>query len=105
MPLERRATTLRGVQTYAVYWTEPDGSRFAGSFSLGAAFALLEGGAGDGRRTRRRIDFGDILGLRYDRGRLHIWSRDAGPVRLGSVDGPGALGELASYLQARVLAV
>jgi hypothetical protein len=92
------------MQTYAVYWREPDGSRFAGRFSLGSAYAVLDGGARDGRRMRRRIDFGEIAALRYDRGRLHIWSRDAAPVRLGSVEGPGVMGELAANLQACVLA-
>ena len=88
------------MQTYAVYWNEADGSRFAGRVSLGPSCAYLEGGAGDGRRKWRRISFDQIASVRCERGRLHVWRRDGAPLRLGSVDGPGALRELAERLQA-----
>jgi hypothetical protein len=91
------------MQTYAVYWNELDGARFAGRISLGAAFAELEG-VSDGRRTQRRIDFDEIASVRYERGRLHVWRRCGAPLRFGSVDRPGALCELFERLQARVAA-
>ena len=90
------------MQTYAVSWNELDGARFAGRISLNSAFAELEGGASDGRRTRRRIRFDEIASVRYERGRLHVWRRCGAPLRLGSVDRPGALRELGERLQARV---
>jgi len=92
------------VQTYAVYWNEIDGARFAGRISLAASSAELEGGSSDGRRTRQRIGFDDIASVRYERGRLHVWRRSGAPLRLGSVDRPGALRELGERLQARLAA-
>ena len=90
------------MQTYAVYWNEIDGARFAGRISLAASSAELEGGASDGRRTRQRIVFDDIASVRYERGRLHVWRRSGAPLRLGSVDRPGALRELGERLQSRL---
>ena len=90
------------MQTYAVYWNELDGARFAGRISLGNAFAELEGAADGGRRTRRRIGFDEIASVRYERGRLHVWRRSGAPLRFGSVDRPGALRELGERLQARL---
>ena len=90
------------MQTYAVYWYDLDGARFAGRISLGNAFAELEGGARDGRRTQRRIGIDEIASVRYTRGRLHVWRRCGAPLRFGSVDRPGALRELGERLQARV---
>lgn len=89
------------MQTYAVYWNESDGSRFAGRISLGASAAELEG-TGDGRRVRRLIAFEEITSVRYQRGRLHLWRRNGAPLRLGSVDRPGALRELAERLKSRL---
>jgi hypothetical protein len=92
------------MQTYAVYWNELDGARFAGRLSLSASFAELDGGAGDGRRTQRRIRFDEISSVRYERGLLHVWRRSGAPLRFGSVDRPGALRELGERLQGRLSA-
>jgi hypothetical protein len=92
------------MQTYAVYWNELDGARFAGRISLGSSFAELEGGTSDGRRTRRRIGFDEIASIRYERGRLHVWRRCGAPLRFGSVDRPGALHELSERLRAYLAA-
>jgi hypothetical protein len=92
------------VQTYAVYWNELDGARFAGRISLSGSCAELEGGASDGRRARRRIAFDDIASVRYERGRLHVWRRSGAPLRLASLDRPGALRELGERLQTRLAA-
>jgi hypothetical protein len=92
------------MQTYAVYWNELDGSRFAGRISLGPSFAELDGGNGHGRRSRRQIGFDDITSVRYERGLLHVWRRSGAPLRFGSVDRPGALRELCERLQGRLSA-
>ena len=92
------------MQTYAVYWNEQDGARFAGRMSVGSAFAELEGGSSDGRRTQRRIAFDEIASVRYERGRLHVWRRSGAPLRFGSVDRPGALRELSERLRAELAA-
>ena len=91
------------MQTYAVYWNELGGARFAGRISLGDTFAELDG-TSDGRRRTRRIWFDEIASVRYQRGRLHVWRRDGAPLRLGSVDRPGALHELAERLRSRLAA-
>jgi hypothetical protein len=90
------------MDTYAVYWKELDGARFAGRISLGGGFAELEGGAGDGRHMRRRIRFDEIASVRYTRGCLHVWRRCGAPLRFGSVDRPGALRELAERIQSQL---
>ena len=92
------------MQTYAVYWNELDGARFAGRILLSGSCAELEGGASDGRRARRRIAFDDIASVRYERGRLHVWRRSGAPLRLASLDRPGALRELGERLQTRLAA-
>ena len=94
----------RRVQTYAVYWNDLEGARFAGRLSLNASCAELEGGAADGRQTVRRIAFDDMASVRYERGWLHVWRRSGAPLRLGSVDRPGALRELSERLQSRLAA-
>ena len=92
------------MQTYAVYWNEPDGSRFAGCMSVGPSFAKLEGATCSGGRASRRIGFEEIASVRYARGWLHIWRHDGAPVRVGSVDRPGALRELAERLRSGLAA-
>ena len=90
------------METYAVYWNERDGARFAGRISLGGRFAELEGGAGDGRHIRRWISFEEIASVRYARGCLHVWRRCGAPLRFGSVDRPGALRELGERIQSQL---
>jgi hypothetical protein len=87
------------VQTYAVYWNDLDGARYAGSICLATSSANLEGGSSDGRRATERIAFDEIAAVRYERGGLWVWRRTGAPLRLGSVDRPGALRELAERLQ------
>jgi hypothetical protein len=89
------------MQSYAVYWNAQDGGRCAGRISLGPSFAELDGGTSDGRRTLR-IGFDEIASVRYHRGLLQVWRHNGAPVRLGSVDRPGALRELAERLQAQL---
>ena len=80
------------MQTYAVYWTEPEGRRSAGRLSLGPSSLELHGA------THRRIAFDEIESVRYNRGRIHIWLRAGGPMSFGGVDKPGALSELSARL-------
>ena len=87
-------------RTYAVYWNEPDGPRYAGRIALGPSFAELSGGAAYGKRSLHRIFFNEIESVGYERGRLELRRRAGVPIRIGSIDGPGALRELADRLQA-----
>lgn len=91
--------------TYAVYWNEADGPRFAGRLTLGPTFAELAGSASRGSRSSRRIRFDEISSVRYERGRLDLLRRAGSAFRIGSVDRPGALRELADLLQAAIAAV
>jgi hypothetical protein len=56
--------------SYAVYWNEPDGPRYAGRLTLGPAFAELVGAAGAGGRSLSKIFFDEIASVRYERRRL-----------------------------------
>src|SRR5204862_446524 len=76
------------MQTYAVYWNDPEGERCAGRVSLGPSFAELDGGTSDGRLRSLRIGFDEIASVRYQHGRLHVWRRTGAPVRLGSAASP-----------------
>ena len=87
-------------RTYAVYWSEGSGHRFAGRLAVTTACAELVGRGEDGAASQVRIFFEDILGVRYNGGRLLIRPRTGVPVEIGSVDGPGALHEAASRLRA-----
>jgi hypothetical protein len=86
------------MQTYAVYWSDQEGRRSAGCLSVGPSTVELHGSTSDGRCTARRIAFDELASVRYEHGRLHLWPRLGAPLSLGSVDKPGALGELAAYL-------
>jgi hypothetical protein len=90
--------------TYAVYWNELDGRRFAGQMALGSSFAELAGATPDGRRSQQRILFDEIDAVDYARGWLELRRRAGPELRIGSVDGPGALRELADRLQAALTA-
>jgi hypothetical protein len=92
------------MQTYAVYWIDPDGRRCAGRVSLGPFFAELDGGTSDGQLRSLRVGFDEIASVRYQHGRLHVWRRNGAPVRLGSADRPGALRELAERLKSQLAA-
>lgn len=92
------------MQTYAVYWNEPNGERCAGRVSLGRSFAEFEGATSDGQLRSLKIGFDEIASVRYQHGRLHVWRRNGAPVRLGSVDSPGALRELAERLKSQLAA-
>jgi hypothetical protein len=92
------------MQSYAVFWNDPDGARYAGSICLASESADIEGGSSDGRRIVERIAFADIDAVRYERGGLCVWRRGGSPLRLGSVDRPGALRELADRLQSLLAA-
>jgi hypothetical protein len=89
--------------SYAVYWNEGAGARFAGRLDLEPGCAQLAGRTARGGRTLVRVLFGDITSVWYGRGRLHVERRAEPALEIGSVDGPGALHELADRLRAAAL--
>jgi hypothetical protein len=83
--------------SYAIWWTEADGPRYAGKLELGPRHIFLSG-AGR-RRVAHAVD--DIESVDYRRGELTLNVRTGNSLRIGSLDAPGALREVAGYLTAR----
>jgi hypothetical protein len=93
------------MQSYAVYWNEGSGARFAGRLDMEPGYAQLAGHTAQGGRTLLRVLFGEIVDVRYGKGRLRVERHARPPLEVGSVDGPSALHELADRLQAAALSV
>jgi hypothetical protein len=77
-------------RTYAVWWQEGDGPRHAGKAGIGPLHMLLSGNS----RGRLALALDDIATVEYGRGELEIVRRRGLPLRVGNLDGPGALLEL-----------
>ena len=86
--------------TYAVFWNETGGPRYAGRIQVGPSYVELAGTAAGGRRSLARILFAELASSRYERGRLRLERRAGRAVEIGSVDRPGALREVAHRLRA-----
>ena len=95
MPRRRSSATLRGMRrTYAVWWNEGDGARHAGKLELGRLHALLSGNG----RGRLAVPLDEITAVRYASDELLVHRRADPSLRIGSLDGPGALREFATGL-------
>jgi hypothetical protein len=81
--------------SYAVWWNEGDGPRHIGKFEIARPHALLSGNGS----MRLAIPLEDITGVEYRRGEVHIDRRDASSLKIGSLDAPGTLRELAQSLE------
>jgi hypothetical protein len=82
-------------RSYAIWWNEGDGQRHAGKLEVGKLHLLLSGnGAG-----RVAVPLDEIGTIDHARGEVVLRRRCGGePIRIGSLDAPGALRELASLL-------
>ena len=80
--------------SYAVWWDEGHGPRQVGKFEIARLHALLSGNG----VKRLAVPLDDITGVEYRRGEVHIARRGATSLRIGSLDGPGALLELAQTI-------
>jgi hypothetical protein len=87
--------------SYAVSWNDIDGMRCAGRLDLTDRAANLVGTA-RGTRCDQTIAFDEIGSVRVERGRLHVDRQGGGALWIGSLDGPGALREIADRLAAAV---
>ena len=92
------ATIRRMNQSYAVSWNGIEG-RCAGRLDVGDRAATLVG-ATRGTRCDETIAFDEIGSVRLERGRLHVDRRAGGALWIASLDGPGALREIADRLAA-----
>ena len=82
--------------SYAVWWQEGDGPRHAGKLQLGRLHLLLWGN-GSGRLA---LPLDHIVAVDYRRGELDIERRGGTRIRIGNLDGIGALLELGDALSA-----
>lgn len=80
--------------SYAVWWKEGDGPRHVGKLELARLHALLSGN--ESRRVAVALD--DITEVEYRRGEVRIDRRGTTSLRIGSLDAPGVLLELAHSL-------
>ena len=82
-------------RSYAVWWNDGDGRRHAGKLQVGKLHLLL---SGNGAR-RLAVPLDEIASSEHARGELVVRRRRGeGPIRIGSLDAPGALRELANLL-------
>jgi hypothetical protein len=80
--------------SYAVWWNEGNGPRHVGKFEIARLHALLSGNGS----TRLAVPLDHITGVQYRHGEVHIDRRGSAPLRIGSLDAPGTLLELAHAL-------
>jgi len=80
-------------KSYAVWWQEGDADRHAGKLQLGRLHLLLSN-----RSARLAIPLEEIVTVEYRRGELHLTRNRRADVRIGNLDGPGALLELTDAL-------
>lgn len=84
--------------SYAVWWNEGKGPRHVGKLELAPLHVLLSGnGAGT-----LAVPLDDIASVENRRGEVHITGRAAATLRIGSLDAPGVLRELANRLAASI---
>jgi hypothetical protein len=82
-------------RSYAIWWSEDEGPRHAGKLEVGALHVLVSGSGGG----RLAISFDEIVTIDYARGELELTRRHRAPIRVGNLDGPGALLELVDVLK------
>ena len=81
-------------QTYAIWWDEGKGSRRAGKLEFGPLHALLSGNG----HSRLAVPLDRIAGVELYRGEVLVHRTGEPTLRIGSLDAPGALRELAGRL-------
>jgi hypothetical protein len=80
--------------SYAVWWNEENGLRYVGKLEVAPLHALL---SGNGSR-RLAIPLDAITTVECRAGEVRLNRRNEGFVRIGSLDAPGTLLELAHAL-------
>jgi hypothetical protein len=96
--------------SYAVIWRENDGPLFAGRLEVSEEQLRLDGTSRHGQSSRQTIPLGELgdvgVGRAPDdrlagRASIKLERRHGGRLRLGSLDGRGALVELVDLLTGR----
>ena len=82
------------ITSYAVWWKEGDGLRRVGKLEIAHLHARLSG-KGNGRLT---FPLDEIAAVEYSRDEVRVERTQQSTLRIGSLDAPGALRELANLL-------
>lgn len=88
--------------SYAMTWRAGDGPRQAGKIELGPGGVELT--STTGRDTAERVDFSQIVDVVLDRRTLRVRRSNGPELRIGSLDTPGTLRELAERVAAAAAA-
>jgi hypothetical protein len=95
--------------SYGVVWSENDGSLHAGRLDLVRGSILFDGTSREMGRCRRELFYDELADVRRERRRearltkrptLVLARRNGGCIRISSLEGAGALHELAERLEA-----
>lgn len=81
-------------RSYAIWWNEGDGPKHVGKLEIAHPHAFLSGNGS----TALAVPLADITGVEYCRGEVRIDRRGTTALRIGSLDAPGTLLELAHSL-------
>jgi hypothetical protein len=81
-------------RSYAIWWNEGSGPRHAGKLQLGLLHVLLSGNKGG----RVALPLEELTAVSYTAGELTLRRSGGAPIRIGSLDAPGALLELTDVL-------
>ena len=92
--MEKPQSVHMRLRSYAIWWNEGNGPKRVGKLEIARPHALLYG-KGSGRLA---LAMDEITAVEYRRGEVRIDRRRATPVRIGSLDAPGTLLELAHAL-------
>jgi hypothetical protein len=85
-------------RSYAVWWNEDSGPRHVGKLEIAAPRALLSGNGS--RRVALTLD--GITSVVYERGEVLVAANAGLSLRIGSLDAPGALREVAARLMTAI---
>jgi hypothetical protein len=80
--------------SYAIWWNEGDGPKHVGKLEIARPDAVLSANGS----TRLAVPLADITGVDYRRGEVRVERRGTTTLRIGSLDAPGTLLELAHSL-------
>jgi hypothetical protein len=82
-------------RSYAIWWNEGNGPKHVGKLEIARLHALLSGNG----PTRLAVALDDITAVEYRRGEVRVDRRGMTALRIGSLDAPGTLRELAHSLE------
>jgi hypothetical protein len=81
-------------RSYAIWWNEGDGPKHVGKLEIARPHAFLSGNGS----TRMAFPLAEITGVEYRRGEVRVERKGTTTLRIGSLDAPGTLLELAHSL-------